>query len=54
MLSEVSQIEEKEHMTYLIWEIQEEMIQMNLQNIIRLTELTNELIVAEGKDREKE
>ena len=36
-------------MTFLICGIEKEMIQMNLQNRKRLTDLENELMVAEGK-----
>ena len=40
---------EKDPMTSLIYGIEKEMIQMNLQNRKRLTDLENELMVAEGK-----
>ena len=50
ILSEANQREEeKYHMTSLTCGIQKEMIQMNLQNRKRLTDLENELMVAEGK-----
>ena len=37
-------------MTSFICGIEKEIIQMNLQNRKRLTDLENELVVAEGKD----
>ena len=51
ILSEVSQAEkEKYSMLSLICGIQKEMIQMNLPNRKRLTELEDELMVAWRKD----
>ena len=44
---------EKCHMTSLICEIYKEMIQLNLQNRKRITDLKNKLMVAEGKEVEK-
>ena len=45
----VSQTEEKYHMTSLICGIYKEMIQKNLQNTKRFTDLENELTVARGE-----
>ena len=50
----ISQMEkEKCHMTSLICEIYKEMIELNLQNRKRITDLKNKLMVAEGKEVEK-
>ena len=45
----VSQTEERYHMTSLICGICKEMIQKNLQNTKRFTDLENELMVARGE-----
>ena len=52
-LSEVNQTEEKYHMT-LICGIQKEMIQMNLQNRNRLTDLENEFMVIKGEGQRRQ
>ena len=46
----VSQTEEKYHMTSLICGISKDMIQKNLQNTKRFTDLENELTVVGGRD----
>ena len=50
ILSEVSQTEEKYHMTSLTCGILKKMTQMNLQNRKRLTDLEKELMVALGEE----
>ena len=50
ILSEVSQTEEKYYMTSLTCGMLKKMIQMNLQNRKRLTDLEKELMVARGKE----
>ena len=51
MLSEVNQTEKRCRMASLKCGVKEEMIQMNLQNRKRLTDLQNELMIAgEGRD----
>ena len=50
ILSEVSQTEEKYYMTSLTCGMLKKMIQMNLQNRKRLTDLEKELMVASGKE----
>ena len=50
-MSELSQTEKEEHhMTSFICGIEKEMIQMNLRNRKRLTDLENEVTVAGGRD----
>ena len=54
ILSEESQTEkEKYYMTSFICEIEKEMIQMNLQNRNRLTNLEKQLMVGRENDRSK-
>ena len=51
ILSKVSQTEkEKYHMASLVSGIDKEMMQMNLQNRKRLSDLQNKLMDARGKD----
>ena len=50
ILSEVSQTEEKYYMTSLTCGMLKKIIQMNLQNRKRLTDLEKELMVARGKE----
>ena len=52
ILSEVSQTEKEKYcITSIICGIEKEIIEMNLQNRKRLTDLENKLTVAEGKNQ---